>query len=134
MKKGYYRCVYVMLRFKKEVGVDSKEDQVDMEDDPDEDDMDNANLEYDSECHLRMVFEENDGGVDDAKVFLHAKRWEVYVNEKEKLVKCGYLVEVFGHDGNKVILEVVDVHVIEEPTDHDEIRLRGFDLNHKVNE
>ena len=26
-------------------------------------------------------------------------------------------------------MEVVDNHVVEEPTDHDEIGLRGFDLN-----
>ena len=36
LEKGYYRCVYVMLRFKKEVGVDSKEVQADGEDDTDE--------------------------------------------------------------------------------------------------
>ena len=29
-----------------------------------------------------MVFEDNDGGVDNAKELLHAKRWDVYVNEK----------------------------------------------------
>ena len=29
-----------------------------------------------------MVFEGNDGGVDDNKVFLHANRWDIYVNEK----------------------------------------------------
>ena len=26
LEKGYYRCVYVMLRFNKEVSVDSKDD------------------------------------------------------------------------------------------------------------
>ena len=36
LEKGYYRCVYVMLRFKKEVGVDSKKEQADGEDDTDE--------------------------------------------------------------------------------------------------
>ena len=33
-----------MLLFKKEVGVDSKEDQADVEDDPDEDEMGDVNL------------------------------------------------------------------------------------------
>ena len=33
LEKGYYRCVYVTLRFEKEVGVESKEDQADVEDD-----------------------------------------------------------------------------------------------------
>ena len=41
-EKGYYRCVYVMLQFKKEVGVDSKEEQADVEDDPDYEEMDNV--------------------------------------------------------------------------------------------
>ena len=34
-EKGYYCCVYVMLQFKKEVGVDSKEEQDEVEDYPD---------------------------------------------------------------------------------------------------
>ena len=36
------------------------------------------------------------------------------------------MVEFVGHDGKKVIWGVVDDHVIEEATDHDEIGLRGF--------
>ena len=59
-----------------------------------------------------MVFKDNNGGVDDAKALLHTKRWDIYVNEKEKLVKGGYLVEVFGHEKKKVIWEVVDNHVV----------------------
>ena len=39
-----HRCVYVMLQFLKEVGIDSKEEQVDAEDDPDEEEMDDINL------------------------------------------------------------------------------------------
>ena len=61
-----------------------------MKDDPDEDDMDDVNFEDERECHWRMVFEDNDGGVDDAKAFLHAKRWDIYVYDNEKLVKGGY--------------------------------------------
>ena len=45
LEKGYYHCVYVMLRFKNEVGIDSEEEQADVEDDPDEEDMDNVNLD-----------------------------------------------------------------------------------------
>ena len=51
-----------------------------MDDDTDEEDMDNVNLENDRERHWRMMFEDNDGGVDDTKALLHAKRWDVYVN------------------------------------------------------
>ena len=36
MDKGYYHFVYAMLRFNREVGVDSKEVQAYVEDDPDE--------------------------------------------------------------------------------------------------
>ena len=100
-----------------------------MEDDTDEEDMDDVNIDDDRERHWRMVFEDREGGVDGKKEFLHAKRWDLYVNEKEKLVKDKYLVEVFGHDKKKVIWEVADDHVVEEPSDHEDIGLWGFDLN-----
>ena len=45
MEYGYYRCVCVMLRFKKEVGVDSEEEQADVKDDPDGKDMDDVKLD-----------------------------------------------------------------------------------------
>ena len=118
-----------MLQFKKEVGVGSKEEQADVEDDPDEENMEDVNLEGERERHWRMVFEDNDGGVDNAKALLHTKRWDIYVNDKGKLVKGGYSVEVFSHDKKRVIWEVVDDHVVEEPSDHEEIGLRGFDFN-----
>ena len=71
-----------MLQFKNEFSVDSKEEQADVEDDPDEEEMDDVNLYNERERHWRMVFEDNDGGVDNAKELLHAKRWDLYVNEK----------------------------------------------------
>ena len=52
-----------------------------MDNDPDEEDMENISLDDERERHCRMLFEDNDGGVDDAKAFLHAKRWDIYVNE-----------------------------------------------------
>ena len=128
-EKGYYLCFYFMLQFKKEVGIDSKEEQSDLEDDPDEEDMGNVNLYAKRESHWRMVFEDNGGGVDDAKALLHAKRWYIYVNEKENLVNGGYLVEVVGHEKKKFLWEVVDDRVVEKTTDHEEIELRGFDFN-----
>ena len=42
--------------------------------------MKDVNLDDKRECHWRMVFEDSYGGVDDAKVLLHAKRLDVYVN------------------------------------------------------
>ena len=76
-----------------------------------------------------MLFEDNDGGVDDKKTLLHANRWDVYMNENEKLIKGGYSVKVFRNDGKKVLWRVVDYHVIEEATDNDNIGLQGFNVN-----
>ena len=45
------------------------------------------------------------------------------------MVKGGYLVEGVGHEKKKVLWEVVDNNVVEEPTDHEEIGLQGFDFN-----
>ena len=69
-----------------------------MKNDSDEEDMDDVNIDDEREHQWRNVFEVNEGGVDDKKAFLHAKRWDLYVNEKEQLVKGKYLVEVVGHD------------------------------------
>ena len=38
-------------------------------------------------------------------------------------------MKVVGHDRKKFIWEVVNDYVVEEPTDHDEIGLQGFDFN-----
>ena len=69
-----------------------------MDDDPDEEEMDDINLYNERERHWSMVFEDNDGGVDNAKTLLHANRWDVCVNENGNLFKAGYLVEIVGHD------------------------------------
>ena len=45
LEKGYYNCVYVMLHFKKEVSVYRKEGQEDVEDDPDEEEMEDVRLD-----------------------------------------------------------------------------------------
>ena len=68
-------------------------------------------------------------GVDDKKALLYAKRWDVYLNEKENLIKGGYSVEVVCSGGKKVLWEVVDDHVVEEENVHNEIGLQGFDFN-----
>ena len=38
-------------------------------------------------------------------------------------------MEVVGNDKKKVLWEVVRDHVVEEPYDHKDIGLRGFDFN-----
>ena len=70
---------------------------MELENDPDEEEKDDINIDDKRERHWRNVFEDNEGGVDE-KALLHAKRWDLYLNEKEKLVKGKYLVEVVGHD------------------------------------
>ena len=82
LENGYYHCEHVMLRFKKEVDVDSKEDQAVVDDYPDEEETDDVNLDDERERQRRMVFEENYEWVEDARALLHAKRWDIYVNEK----------------------------------------------------
>ena len=75
-----------------------------------------------------MVFEDNDGGVDYNKVILHAKSRDVYMNDKEALIKVGFYVEFFGSGRNKVIWEVVDDNVVEEGKYRDDIGIQGFDF------
>ena len=101
---------------------------MELENDPDEEEKDDINIDDERERHWRNVFEDNEGGVDE-KALLRAKRWDLYLNEKEKPVKGKYSVEVVGHDKKKVLWEVVGDHVVEEPSDHEDIGLRGFDLN-----
>ena len=38
-------------------------------------------------------------------------------------------MDVFSHYGKRFLWEVVDDHVVEEATDHDEIGIWGFDFN-----
>ena len=65
----------------------------------------------------------------DEKALLNAKRWDLYLNETAKLVQGKYPVEVVGNDNEKVRWEVVGDHVVEDPCDHKDIGLRGFDFN-----
>ena len=39
-------------------------------------------LDDERERHWRIGFEDNNGGVDDQKAILYAKRWDVYMNKK----------------------------------------------------
>ena len=52
-----------------------------MEQDTGEEDIEDVNLDNERERHWRIVFEDNDGGVDDNNALLHSKRWDVYFNE-----------------------------------------------------
>ena len=51
------------------------------------------------------------------------------MSDKISLIKGSYYVEVSGSAGKKVLWEVVDEHVVEEPNENSEIGLRGFGFN-----
>ena len=51
-----------------------------MVNDTNEEDMDDFNLDYEIERHWSMVCDDNDGGVDNAKAFIRAKRCYFYLN------------------------------------------------------
>ena len=46
-------------------------------------------LNYERYLHWRVVFEDNDGGTYDDKALLCAKRWYVYMSDKQYLIKGG---------------------------------------------
>ena len=79
--KVNYRCVYVLLQFKTGDEIDNKEEQTELENDPDEEEKDDVNIDDERERHWRNVFEENEGGADE-NALLHAKCWDLYLNEK----------------------------------------------------
>ena len=56
--------------------------------------------------------------MDDKKFILHDKRWGVYMNDKEALIKGVYSVEVVGSDGKNFLWEVVDDSIVEDGNDH----------------
>ena len=44
----------------------------------DEEEIKDVVLDDERERHWHMVFEENNGGVDETKAILHATKWDVY--------------------------------------------------------
>ena len=57
----------------------------------DEEDMEYVRLEDKGERHWG-IFQDNDGEMDNEKSIIHAKRWDVYTNNKKVLIKVGYTV------------------------------------------
>ena len=43
----------------------------------------------------------------------------VYINNKLLLINCVYCVEVSGYDGERVIWELADNHVVEDPKENE---------------
>ena len=75
--------------------------------DPDEEEVEYVRLYDGRERHWKMFFEDNDGWVDNQKMILNNKRWGVYMNKKEVLIKGGCFVKVSGSNRKKVIWIVV---------------------------
>ena len=51
LEKGYYHGVHVLIYFDKENGIDSKENQADVDPYPDEEGMKDVTLDDKRECH-----------------------------------------------------------------------------------
>ena len=54
--------------------------------------MEDVILYYGREIHWRIVFNKNDGRVDDQKYILRAKRWDLYMDDKKAFIRGGYYV------------------------------------------
>ena len=100
-----------------------------MDPDQNEEDMEYVKLDDERECHWGKGFEENYVGVDDQKVIVHDKRWDVQMKKKEALIKGGCSVEVSVSNGKKFLWIVVDYCGLDEVRDSDEIGLQGFCFN-----
>ena len=53
------------------------------------------------------------------------KRWDIYMNKKEAIIKGGCSFKLSSSDRKKFIWEVVDNNAVEDGKYHDEIGLRG---------
>ena len=80
------------------------------------------------ERHWRMVFKDNNVGVDGTKARIHTKKGDVYNLEIGEFVKGRYLVEISNKDRKKVAWEVFNNNVVEEGVEYEDICPRGFDF------
>ena len=51
--------------------------------------------------------------MDDEKVIIHYKSWDLYMNKRQSLIKGGYFVEVSCYDGKKTLWSVLEDHVVD---------------------
>ena len=85
--KGMYLSVFYCLCYDTDISTDMLEEKVAEERDPDLNEKEDIRLDEIWEDHWRYIAEENDD-----KKNIHAIMWEVYVKEKEALIKR----EIFG--------------------------------------
>ena len=113
--------VFYCLCHHKERYIDMSEDQVEEERDPDLNKEDGIRFDGIMKENWRDVAEE-----DGDKRKIHALRWEVYVKEKEELIKREFFVSVPHPKGGAIILTCVKDHIINEKDDYKDIGLCGF--------
>ena len=90
--------------------------------DPDLNKKEEISLDEIREEYWRVIAEEGDG-----KKKIHALKWEVYVKDKEELIKREFLVSVPHPKGGEIVWTCVKDHIINEKEDYKDIGLRGFD-------
>ena len=73
----YYHGIYFLLHFKRQEYSYSKDDQADMEADPDEEQMWDVIFGEERECQWRIFLGDNQGGVDGQKDIIHANSLDV---------------------------------------------------------
>ena len=74
------------------------------------------------EEHWRDVAEEGEN-----KKKIHEQRWEVYVKEKEELIKREFLVSFPYPKGGNIVWNCAKNNIIDEEEQYESIGLRGFD-------
>ena len=126
LNNGYYNGDYILLKFNQEGGVDIEVDHIDIEANPEMQDLQDIILDNERECHWGVVFEDNSSGKDNKESFLRANRQYLYRRYKLSFVKCGYYVVVSGSYGKNLIWGVVYNCVVEKPNYNDQIGQQDF--------
>ena len=96
--KGMYLSVFYCLCYDTDISTDMSEDQVAEERDPDLNEKEDIRLDEIWEDHWRDIAEGNDD-----KKKIHALRWELYVKEKEEMIKRKSLVLVPHPKGGAIV-------------------------------
>ena len=73
--------VYVLLKFKKKYVVNRKEDHMEMEEYPYDENMEDV-VVHDEREHGIMAIRDNEEGIYEDKHFLHANMCDIYTREK----------------------------------------------------
>ena len=120
--KGMYLSLFYLLCYVTDISTDIPEGQVAEERDPDLNEEEDIVLDKIREEHWRDIAEEGDD-----KKRIHVLRWEVYVKDKEELIKREFLVSVPHPKGGAVVWTCVEDDIIDEKEDYKYIGLSGFD-------